>query len=81
MNAFVYRALADATFLGGQIGEESQAEKFRKDSDDLAAAFNRVLWVEKEGTYYAGYFDGANPESAKRRPELKIDNNLVEPTS
>jgi len=81
LNAFVYRALADAAFLGGKIGEKAQAEKFRKDSDDLAAAFNQVLWDEKDGTFYTGYFDTNNPESAKRKPKLKIENNLVEPTA
>lgn len=80
LNAFVFRALTDAAFLGRQIGEKSQAEKFEKDGQDLAAAFNKVLWDENAGTFFSGYFDANNPESAKRKPSLKIKTNLVEPT-
>ena len=80
LNAFVFRALKDAAFLGQKIGEKSQAENFEKDAQDLAAAFNKVLWDEGAGTFFSGYFDPSNPESAKRKPSLKIENNLVEPT-
>ncbi len=80
LNAFVYRALTDAAFLGGKISENAQAEKFDKAAQDLSSAFNSVLWDEKDGTFFSGYFDATNPESAKRKPKLKIENGLVVPT-
>ena len=55
LNAFVYEALADAALLGKAIGKTADAEKFDKAAKDLSDAFNRVLWDEKEGTYYSGY--------------------------
>jgi len=80
LNAFVFRALTDAAFLGGQIGEKAQAEKFATDAQNLAAAYNQVLWDEPDGTFFSGYYDTNNLESARRKPNSKIENNLVAPT-
>ena len=80
LNAFVFRALTDAAFLGKQIDEKPLAGRFEKAAQDLAASFNTVLWDENAGTFFSGYYDPANQESAKRKPNLKIENNLVEPT-
>jgi alpha-L-rhamnosidase len=55
LNAFVYKALVDAAFLGKVIGRTDDAAKFDHAAKDLSAAFNHVLWDEKEGTYYSGY--------------------------
>jgi len=55
LNAFVYRALVDAAGLGKVIGQKADAVKFNRAAQDLAAAFNRVLWDAAEGTYYSGY--------------------------
>ena len=55
INAFVYRALADAALLGRHIGQRTTAARFQQAADDLAAAFNRVLWDAADGTYYSGY--------------------------
>jgi hypothetical protein len=79
LNAFVFRALSDAALLGKQIGEQAQAERFGQAAQDLAAAYNRVLWNEPAGTFFSGYFDPANPESAQRKPGMTTGNNLVEP--
>ena len=81
LNAFVYRALADAAFLGGKIGEPKQAGTYDQAAQQLAAAFNQVLWNEKEGTFYSGYYDESDPASAKRKPGLKIENHLVAPSA
>jgi hypothetical protein len=82
LNAFIYRALADAAFLGNLIGEKEQAEKFDRAAQDLSAAINTVLWDETAGTYYAGYYDLAVAKKAPdyRPLKLTVDNNLIEPT-
>ena len=82
LNAFVYRALADAAFLGNQIGEKEQAKQFDRAAGDLADAINTVLWDENAGTYYAGYYDLSVARKAPdyRPLKLKIENNLIEPT-
>ena len=82
LNAFVYRALADAAFLGNLLGEKAQATKFAAAADDLAQAINTVLWDEAAGTYYGGYYDLAVAQAAPdyRPLRLKVENNLIEPT-
>ena len=68
LNAFIYRALADAAFLGNLIGEKKQAKQFDRAAKDLARAINKVLWDETAGTYYAGYYDLA---AAKKAPDYR----------
>ena len=82
LNAFIYRALADAAFLGNVIGEKKQAQQFDRAAKDLAAAINKVLWDKGAGTYYAGYYDLAAAKKARdyRLLKLKVENNLIEPT-
>ena len=55
LNAFVYKALVDAAFLGKVIGRTEEAARFGRAATDLSAAFNKILWDEKDGTYYSGY--------------------------
>ena len=82
LNAFIYRALADAAFLGNLIGEKPQAEKFERAANDLVKAINTVLWNETAGTYYGGYYDLAVAKKAEdyRPIKLKVENHLIEPT-
>ncbi len=84
LNAFIYRALADAAFLGNIIGEKEQAATFDAAAKDLAAAMNATLWNDDAGTYYAGY-DAAVESSTTapatpKTPPLQITNHLIEPT-
>lgn len=82
LNAFIYRALEDADFLGNVIGENKQAKEFGRAATNLAKAMNKVLWDESAGTYYAGYYDAAAARKGPgHRPlPLKVANNLIEPT-
>jgi hypothetical protein len=82
LNAFIYRALTDAAFLGNVIGEKQQAKQFDRAARDLAAAINEVLWDKEAGTYCAGYYDLAAAKKARdyRTLKLKVENNLIEPT-
>jgi len=65
LNAFVCRALADASALAGAIGESGDQTRYATASRELAGAINRELWDEKSGSYFGGYFDeseiAANP--------------------
>ncbi len=90
INAFVYKALVDASYLAHEIGEQDDATKFDAASKDLAKAYNQVLWDEKDGSYYSGYFDQAEsnaaaakdaPGSVNKAPGQPITDNLVAPTA
>ena len=80
LNAFIYRALMDAAYLGRAIGENSQAADFEKSARDLAAAFDQVLWDEKDGTYDSGYTDDYEKAKGGRKVNLTVANNLIAPT-
>lgn len=60
LNAFVQRALVDAAFLARIEGDTAANAKYAKAADDLATAINKLLWDQKTGAYYSGYFDDAD---------------------
>lgn len=66
LNALTYRALRAASVLGQRIGEVTDASTFSIAADQLAGAFNELLWNSDEGTYYGALF---GPDS-KMNPQL-----------
>jgi alpha-L-rhamnosidase len=70
LNAFVQRALTDSAFLAGVIGKGEERVKFSKAAHDLATAINNVLWDEKSGGYYSGYFSEADLKATGITPKL-----------
>ena len=93
LNAFVYRALEDASKLGSLIGEKADSERFAKAASDLKQAINTVLWDETTGTYSAGYFTDDDivgstimhpakdvTDPIKKKLTLLRTNNFVVPT-
>ena len=56
LNAFFFRALNDAAWLAGQIGEQAAAAAYAADADRLAADFNTLLWNPAEGAYDGALF-------------------------
>jgi hypothetical protein len=83
LNAFVQRALADAAFIGGVVGEKEAGTKFSADAAALAQAINANLWDEADGCYYSGYFtdeDMAANQATKRKFNLPRTNNLTPTT-
>nr|MDQ2687532.1 alpha-L-rhamnosidase N-terminal domain-containing protein [Armatimonadota bacterium] len=76
LNAFVYKALIDAAYLGRVIGENAQAAQFVQAAKALSTALNAVLWDESAGTYFSGFY----AEGDKNTSALKVENGLAEPT-
>ena len=56
LNALVYRALCDAAYLGGRIGEAAGSKAFATSAVRLRADFNALLWNEREGVYDSALF-------------------------
>jgi len=83
LNYFVQRALADAAFLAGVVGDKAENAKFSKAAADLAQAINTVLWDEKTGGYLSGYFTDADvEESLKTGHRLRLPRtNGLTPTT
>jgi len=80
LNAFVCQALADSAFLAGVIGEKSDGARFSQATKELHQVINTVLWDEKTGGYYSGYFsetDLAATKADKRTLKLPLQNGLT----
>jgi hypothetical protein len=89
LNAFTCKALRDASYLGGVIGEKRQAAEFDRTATEISAAINSTLWDEQAGTYYSCYAPSGAIEGDPRVPaawmprasQLKVENCLAEPTA
>jgi hypothetical protein len=70
LNVFVRRALDDSAFLGRLIGKKSEAARFEIAATELSKLINTVLWDEKTGAYFSGYFSDAEvaANAAAKRP-------------
>ncbi len=71
INAFIYKALLDATILAEVLERKKEAEDYHKESISLKVAYNRFMWDEISGSIYAAvYF----PEFSKGEelPELTL---------
>jgi alpha-L-rhamnosidase len=82
LNAFIYKALVDAAFLGNAIGKTEDANKFNSAAKDLSEAFNKILWDETVGTYYSGYYTDPSelpPGTYNPKLSLPVTGNLIAP--
>lgn len=78
LNAFIYRALLDAAYLGDAIGEASRAQAYRTAAGELAQNFNKHLWNEQAGTYYAAIGeDGAPVAPTTHSALLPLNRGIV----
>jgi hypothetical protein len=82
LNAFVYQAFTDAAYLGKIIGKTDDATRFDQAARDLSAAFDKILWDEKDGTYYSGYYTDPGelpPGVQNRKLGLPVTDHLIAP--
>ncbi len=66
LNAFVYRALVDAAYLGKAIGRIAEGKAYAGAAAELQRSFNELLWNHTEGSYDGALF---GPDS-KRAEQL-----------
>jgi alpha-L-rhamnosidase len=83
LNAFVYKALADAAYLGKVIGQTKEAATFGDAAEKLRAAINKYLWNKELGTYYSGYMDdeaAAKKLFTAQHMNINMKDGYAEPT-
>jgi hypothetical protein len=85
LNAFVQRALVDAAYLAKIEGDSTAGIKYAQAAEALAKAINTVLWDDKTGAYYSGYFEDAdvatNRSNRRRLPaSLPLTDHLTPTT-
>ena len=82
-NAFIQRAFADAAWLAGETGNASAAARWQAVANRLRIDFNRLLWDETDGCYYAAAgTPEVLPENRRFRKAitLKAVDGRIEPT-
>lgn len=65
LNAFVYAALVDASYLADRLGETDQSQTYGQGAQDVYRAVNQHLWDESSQTYFGSITAGtATPPTA-----------------
>jgi alpha-L-rhamnosidase len=70
VNAFIYQALADASWLADQLGEKDEALFYRQEAASLKEAYNKYMWDDASKSFYAAVYYPDFPKD-KKIPELK----------
>jgi len=74
LNVFIARAFADTARLAKVVGNKEDETRFSRAADDLKTAINSVLWDERSGNYYSGYF--SEDDLAANSPDEKFAESL-----
>lgn len=83
LNAFIFKALTDAAYLGKEIGQSEEASYFGDAAQKLRVAINKHLWNKEKGTYYSAYMDdeaAAKKIFAAQHMNITIKDGYAEPT-
>ncbi len=68
INAFIFKALEDASYLAKSLGENRESDRYRNEAGSLKTIFNQLMWCDSTGSFY----------SALYYPEFSKDNKLNE---
>ena len=77
LNSFFYQALCDVASLSLAIGEKEKADYFRKQSAELAEAFNEHLWNPTENAYNSAIYKGRILNPTSHAQIIALDRGIV----
>jgi alpha-L-rhamnosidase len=84
LNAFVYRALVDASYLGDVIGKHGESRAFAENAARLRSDFNTLLWNREKSAYDGALFGPGskkNPQMGDENPEQVYVDDRYPPTA
>jgi alpha-L-rhamnosidase len=71
LNAFIYRALVDASFLATELKLAEESEEYKHEAAKLKSAYNKYMWEEESGSFYSAvYYPEFLPQD--KIPALKL---------
>jgi len=80
LNAFYFKALGDAAYIAGALGEAAAAAEFARGAAALGAAFNDVLFNSSEATFNSGVaLSGAMRGPTVHAALLALERGVVPP--
>jgi glycogen debranching enzyme len=71
VNAFIYKALTDASYLAGELGRKVESDRYKQEAERLKSAFNCLMWDKNSGSFYSAVYYPDFSEG-ERLPELKL---------
>jgi len=79
INAFIFKALDDASYLAKNLGKNIESDKYRKEASSLKTIFNQLMWCDTVGSFYSALY---YPEFSKdsKLDELKLS-SIKDPAS
>ncbi|MBN1480806.1 hypothetical protein JXA70_11075 [candidate division KSB1 bacterium] len=75
LNAFVYKALNDAAFLAGIVGDDDKTVLYKKAATTLQQTFNTVLWNDSLKLFNAS----TTYEPTYHSALIPLDRGIIEP--
>lgn len=79
LNTYLYRALSDAAFLSGIMGQTGLAEEYRQAAGSLQQAIHDSLWDKEDGCYYGSLTDGNPTPPTVHAAVMALHFDLVPP--
>lgn len=75
INAFIFKALEDASYLAGELGKNDEYNKFSQEAASLKTAYNKLMWCDStknlySALYYPEFSTDNKPEELKQVPIL-----------
>lgn len=77
LNAYLYKAFVDASFLASVIGDKQSETEYKKDADELAQSFNKNLWIPSKQTYSSGISDGKQLTPTAHAAMMALNRGIV----
>ncbi|MEI6048172.1 MAG: alpha-L-rhamnosidase C-terminal domain-containing protein [Bacteroidota bacterium] len=70
INAFIYKALIDASYLAKELGRNKESDSYKQEAGSLKSAYNNLMWDEITKSFYSAVY---YPEFSQddKIPELK----------
>jgi alpha-L-rhamnosidase len=79
VNAFIYQALADASWLADRLDRKEEALLYKQEAAGLKVAYNKYMWDDASATFYGAVYYPEFPQDRKI-PELKLS-QIEDPAS
>ena len=77
LNAYLYKALVDASFLASATGDKQAEADYRKEAVELAENFNKYLWIPSKQTYSSGIFKGKQLAPTAHAAMMALNRGIV----
>lgn len=77
LNAHVYQAFVDASWLAVVVGDVQAEKQYKRDAEQLGISFNKLLWIPSKQTYSSGIFKGKQLAPTAHAAMMALNRGVV----